>query len=128
MLDTAQIDQTSHGIAPDKRSNQKLGTQILIMSKVNPFEDMTITNKIRLFSNYLDKPQNIDVDWEFLLTQKISWFFSIRLNLHLIYDDEVKFTVYDEADNPVLLPDGSEKKVAMAQFKEFIGLSLLFKL
>jgi len=128
VLDTAHIDQTNHGIDPDKRSNQKLGTQLFIMNKVSPFEDMTITNKIRLFSNYLDKPQNIDVGWEFLLTQKISWFFSIRFNLHLIYDDEVKFTVYDEAGSPVLLPDGSEKKVAMAQFKEFIGLSLLFKL
>jgi hypothetical protein len=68
------------------------------------------------------------VDWELLLTQKISWYFSIRFNLHLIYDDDVKFTVYDDEGMPELLPDGSKKKVAMAQFKEFVGLSLLFKL
>jgi len=128
VLDTAQIDQTNHGIAADKRSRQKLGTQLLVTNTVSPMDDLTISNKLRLFSNYLNKPQNLDVDWEFLLDKKISWFFTIRLNLHLIYDDEVKFTVFDNDNQPVLMPDGSEKKVAKAQFKEFIGLSLLFKL
>jgi hypothetical protein len=128
VLDTAQIDQTRHGIAGDKRAKQELGTQLLVMNTLSPMEDLTISNKVRLFSNYLNNPQNIDVDWEFLLDKKISWFFTIRLNLHLIYDDDVKFTVYDADNQPVLGPDGSEKKVAKAQFKEFIGLSLLFKL
>jgi hypothetical protein len=128
VLDTAQIDQTSHGISADKRARQELGTQLLVMNTFSPLEDLTISNKVRLFSNYLNKPQNVDVDWEFLLDKKISWFFTIRLNLHLIYDDDVKFTVYDEDNQALILPDGSEKKVAKAQFKEFIGLSLLFKL
>ena len=35
--------------------------------------------------------------------------------------------VLDSDDQPILLPDGSEKKVAKTQFKEFVGLSLLFK-
>jgi len=128
VLDTAQIDQTNHGIDASKRARQELGTQLLLMNTITPMEDLTISNKVRLFSNYLNKPQNIDVDWELLLDKKISWFFTVRLNLHLIYDDDVKFTVFDEDNQAVLLPDGSEKKVAKAQFKEFIGLSLLFKL
>ena len=128
VLDTAQIDQTNHGIESNKRARQELGTQILVMNKLTPMEDLTITNKIRLFSNYLNNPQNIDVDWEFLLDKKISWFFTIRLNLHLIYDDDIKFTIYDEDQQPILNPDGTEKKGPRTQFKEFIGVSLLFKL
>lgn len=128
VLDTAQIDQTNHGIAADKRAKQELGTQILVMNKLTPMEDLTITNKVRLFSNYLYNPQNIDVDWEFLLDKKISWFFTIRLNLHLIYDDDIKFSIYDEDNQPVLNPDGTEKKGPRPQFKEYIGISLLFKL
>ncbi|MEN8201477.1 MAG: DUF3078 domain-containing protein [Bacteroidota bacterium] len=128
VLDTAQIDQTNHGIAADKRVKQELGTQLVVMNKFSPMDDLSISNKVRLFSNYLNKPQNIDVDWELLLDKKISWFFTVRLNLHLIYDDDVRFTVFDEDNQAVILPDGSEKKVARAQFKEFIGLSLLFKL
>ncbi len=128
VLDTAQIDQTNHGIESNKRARQELGTQILVMNELTPMEDLTITNKIRLFSNYLNNPQNIDVDWEFLLDKKISWFFTIRLNLHLIYNDDVKFTIYDEDRKPILNPDGTEKKGPRTQFKEFIGVSLLFKL
>lgn len=128
VLDTANIDQTKHGIEKGKRARQELGTQFLIKNRITPMEDLTISNQLRLFSNYLNHPENIDIDWEMLLDKKISWFFTIRLNLHLIYDDDIRFTVMDADDQPVLLPDGSEKKAPKAQFKEFVGLSLLFKL
>ncbi|MCK4879495.1 MAG: DUF3078 domain-containing protein [Bacteroidales bacterium] len=127
VLDTALIDQTKHGIEEGFRSKQEMGTQIVINNKISPFKDLTFINRIRLFSNYLDHPQNVDVDWELIMDQKINWFFTIRLNLHLIYDDDIRFTVLDSEGAPILLPDGSEKKVAKTQFKEFIGLSLQFK-
>lgn len=127
VLDTVLIDQTKHGINQNKRARQELGTQIVLINTISPFEDMKITNRLRLFSNYLNHPENIDVDWEMLLDQKISWFFTIRLNLHLIYDDDVRFDLYDSDDEPVLNPDGSQKQVAKTQFKEFVGLALLFK-
>jgi len=127
VLDTAQIDQTAHGIEEGNMAKQELGTQIVLGSKFNPTKDLTIENRLRLFSNYLNKPQNVDVDWELIMDQKINWFFTIRLNLHLIYDDDVRFTMYDSEGMPIMLPDGSEKKVAKTQFKEFIGLSLQFK-
>jgi len=127
VLDTAMIDQTKHGIEAGKRAKQEMGTQLVVYNKVSPYKDLTIQNRLRLFSNYMNKPQNMDVDWEMIMDQKINWFFTIRLNLHLIYDDDVHFSVLDSEGVPVLLPDGSEKKVARTQFKEFIGLSLQFK-
>lgn len=128
VLDTALIDQTKHGIAVGKRSKQEFGLQVVFNNKVSPFEDMTIVNNIRLFSSYLNKPQNVDVDWELILDHKITWFFTVRLNLHLIYDDDVRFPVLDSNGDAILLPGGEEKKVAKTQFKEFIGLSLQFTL
>ena len=127
VLDTALIDQTKFGIDRDKRSKQEMGFQLVFNNKMTPFKDLSVVNQLRLFSSYLNKPQNVDVDWEFNLEQRINWFFTIRLNFHLIYDDDVHFTVHDSEGNPVLEPDGSEKAVAKAQFKEFIGLSLSFK-
>ncbi len=127
VLDTANINQTVHGIDQGKRSKQELGTQIVMQNKINPFKDLTIVNSLRLFSNYLDNPQNVDVDWELTMDQKVNWFFTIRLNLHLIYDDNVRFPVFDSDGDPIQNPDGSAHTVAKAQFKEFIGLSLQFK-
>ncbi len=127
-LDTANIDQTAHGIDPDKRARQEMGGQLVINSTVRIMEDMNISNNVRLFSNYLEKPQNVDVDWELGIEKQISWFFMIRLNLHMIYDDDIKFPVLDENDEPVILPDGSEKKSPKLQFKQYLGLTLSFKL
>ncbi|MBN1132958.1 MAG: DUF3078 domain-containing protein [Bacteroidales bacterium] len=127
VLDTANIEQTKHGIAGDKRSRQEMGAQLLFRNKLTLLEDLNINNSLRLFSSYLNKPQNIDVDWEIYLDKKISWYFSVRLNLHLIYDDDIRFTVLDEDNQPVYLPDGTIRKAPKMQFKEFLGLTLLFK-
>jgi hypothetical protein len=128
VLDTAHIDQTRHGIDADKWAKRELGLQLVVNNEVKPFKDFTMINKVRLFSSYLNKPQNVDVDWEIILEQKINWFFTIRLNLHFIYDDDVSFKVYDANDVVITLPDGSDKEVARLQFKEFVGITLSFKL
>jgi len=128
VIDTANIDQTRHGIAADKKAKRELGLQVVILNRVEPTKDLTMINKVRLFSNYLYKPQNIDVDWEMILEQKINWFFTIRLNLHLIYDDDVRFPVYDESGDIIKLPDGSNREAAKPQFKEFLGLTLSFNI
>lgn len=127
VLDTAMIDQTKYGIDKGRRSKQEMGAQVVFNNKISPFKDLSIENRVRLFSSYLNKPQNVDVDWELIMDQRINWFFTIRVNLHLVYDDDTRFPVLDPEGIPVILPDGSQKKVAKTQFKEFIGLSLQFK-
>jgi len=127
VLDTAEIDQTIHGIEKGEMTKQEMGAQIVMNNKFSPFKDLSIESRLRLFSNYLNHPQNVDVDWELILDQKINWFFTIRLNLHLIYDDDVRFPVFDSEGEPIQQPDGSDYTVAKTQFKEFIGLSLQFK-
>lgn len=126
VLDTAQIDQTRHGIPADQTAKREMGLQIVLNNEVKPFKNFTMINRMRLFSNYLYKPQNVDIDWEMILEQKINWFFSVRLNLHLIYDDDVRFPVYDDNGEQITYPDGSKKETPKAQFKEFLGLTLSF--
>ncbi len=126
VLDTAHIDQTIHGIDADKRAKREMGTQVVVSNKITLLKDLDVTNLLRLFSNYLNHPQNIDVDWEMIVEKKINWFFTVRLNLHLIYDDNIRFAVYDDDEQPIILPGGIEKKVAKAQIREFVGLALQF--
>ncbi len=127
VLDTANIDQTAHGIASDRKARQEIGGQLLVKNQLSLMDDLNIANTLRLFSNYIDKPQNIDVDWEINVEKRINWYFSVVMNLHMIYDDDIRFPVLNENDQPVLLPDGSVRKAPKLQLKEFLGLSLLFK-
>ena len=44
-------------------------------------------NILNLYSNYLDKPQNVDVDYQMNLVMKINKYMSANLALQTIYDD-----------------------------------------
>lgn len=120
------INQTKFGIAADKRSKNELGAYLTINSKVSLFHKVDMTNRIQLFSNFLSKPQNVDVDWEVIATTSLNWFTDLRLNMHLVYDDNTLLPVYERGE-PVLGPDGKQKKAPMVQFKELLGLSLVFR-
>lgn len=128
VIDTVNINQTLHGVDKGNRSKQEMGGQLLLRSSLTLLKSFEVTNALRLFSNFLNKPENVDVDWEMGVEKQISWYFKIRLNLHLIYDDDVRFAVTDSNGSPVLLPDGTPKKVAKTQINQFVGLTFAFKM
>lgn len=120
------INQTKFGIAADKRSKNELGAYLTLNSKMSLFHKVDMTNRVQLFSNFLSDPQNVDVDWEVIATTSLNWFTDLRLNVHLVYDDNTLLPVYDRGE-PVIGPDGKQKKAPVVQFKELLGLSFVFK-
>lgn len=126
VLDTVNIDQTNHGVETGSRARQELGGQLVAKNSMTLLEGLDMTNSLRLFTNYFSKPINMDVDWEFNLEKRINWYFTIGVNLHLIYDKDVKFPVFDDGGEPVLGPDNNPLKEPKVQFKEFIGLNFSF--
>ncbi|MDX9727853.1 MAG: DUF3078 domain-containing protein [Bacteroidales bacterium] len=126
VTDTANINQTKYGIAADKMAKNELGAYLTVNSKLVLFEKINMTNRIQLFSNFLMKPQNVDVDWEMIATMPLNWFTDLRVNTHLIYDDNTLLPVFEKGE-PVLGTDGKQKKAPMVQFKELLGVSFVFK-
>lgn len=125
--DTANIDQTKYGVAADRRSKHEPGASFMITNEFRPVKNMVITNRLQLFTNYVNNPQNIDVDWEMIFQTNLNWFTDIRLNTHLIFDDDTRTLVFDKDKNPVMGNDGIQKKTARVQFKELLGLSFIFR-
>lgn len=56
---------------------------------------MTLYSRVDFYSNYLDKPQNVDVRWDTQINMKINKWFAANLNLNLIYDDDTKILQKD---------------------------------
>jgi hypothetical protein len=127
MTDTITIDQTKYGIQPDRKSKHEPGLSFMVSHIWKPFKSVGVTNRLQLFTNYINNPQNIDIDWEMILVANLNWFTDLRINTHMIFDDDTKTPVLDDQDMPVLNPDGTAKKTARIQFKEMIGLSLAFR-
>ena len=51
---------------------------------------ISYNTKLELFSNYAEKPSNIDVDWRYEMSMKLGTFTSANFVYNLIYDDDQK--------------------------------------
>lgn len=125
--DTLHIDQTKHGLSSDQRSKHEPGISAQVNHKTVLWKKVNVSNRVRLFTNYIHNPQNIDIDWEMIATTKLNWFTDIRINTHLLYDDDTLIPVFNKDDEPVMGSDGNQKRVPKVQFKELIGVSVIFR-
>ena len=126
VTDTVTIDHTKYGISPDKKSKHEPGVSFMISNIFRPTKNISVTNRLQLFTNYINNPQNIDVDWEMILVASLNWFTDVRLNTHLILMMIQRPLCYKNK-NPVLDGNGREKKSARIQFKELLGFSFVFR-
>ena len=69
-----------------------------------------------MFSNYFHNPQNVDVDWNVLISMKVNEFLSANLTTQMIYDDDVK----------ILDPETGES-APKVQFMEMFGAGFSVK-
>ena len=104
--DPAQLTGASY-----RSARFEFGAQIKADIAVNVNDNFKYTSQVVLFSNYLDHPENLRVNWDNRFDWKLAKYFSLTLTTNLIYDDKVM--IYSEAD-------GLTKQ--RVQFKE----SLLF--
>lgn len=122
--DTASYDQTRFGVDKDKKSKQEIGAYIKLLSKVKLRKDILLENRVNLFTNYVDNPQNVDIDWEAILNFELNEYFRFTLNTHIIYDDNIDIPVYENIDG-VKTKVGVTKKL---QWKEVFSVGFIYKI
>ncbi|MBI5218822.1 MAG: hypothetical protein HY958_07825 [Bacteroidia bacterium] len=72
-------------------------------------------------TNYLDHPENIDVNWEVLIAMKLGKYLTATISTTLIYDDNTKIQIDDNEDGII------EAEGPRVQFKEIFGLGFSYK-
>ena len=81
-------------------------------------KNVDFNSKLELFSNYLNHPERVDVDWQNMLVLKVNDWLNCNLATHLIYDYDIPF--YDEAGTRI---EGSK-----VQFKEVLAIGFMINL
>jgi len=104
--------QGNYGVEVGKSTRMELGAFMKAALNTEIVKNVGLLSELGLFSNYLDHPENIDVDWKVSVNMKINKSLSANINTHLIYDADI----VDKVDN-----------VAKVQFKELFGIGLNFK-
>ena len=104
----------------------ELGINVLIKYKQNFKENISIFSTLNLYNNYMDPNKanrwNIDVDWETGMKFVINKRISAIIDVHLIYDDNIKFTITEMVDGVEVT-----KQSPILQFKESLGITFLYK-
>lgn len=75
------------GVEQGESSRFELGASLSGFAKFEVFENVSMENSINLYSNYLDTPGNIDIDYLMNLEMGINDFLSTNLIFQAIYDD-----------------------------------------
>ena len=119
--DQSLADSGAFGVEPGNRSRAELGGYVRLLFQKDILKNVSFGTKIDLFSNYLNNPQNIDINWETLLTLKANKFLSASLATHLIYDDDITIDV-DTDDDGV-----ADRRGPRTQFKEVLSIGLTLK-
>ena len=118
--DTINIDQTKYGLDPDRKIKSEMGGYMKAKFLFKFNDDISLGNKLTLFTNYLENPQNIDIDWEATLKMKINYNINANISTHLIYDDDIQVPIFDNEGIKI----GSGPRV---QFKEIISIGFTYK-
>ena len=84
-------NQTYFGVKKGGNSRFELGASVRSYYKSEIFENVTMENRLSLYSDYLDRPQNIDFDCTFNFIMKVNQYVSTNLIFQFVYDDnEIK--------------------------------------
>lgn len=120
-VDPARYDSSGIRLIAGKNIRAEFGGYIRIMYKKDIMKNVSVQTKLELFSNYLKNPQNIDVNWENLISMKVNKFISATINTQLIYDDDTKIAIDKNNDGII------DEKGPRIQFKEVLGAGFSYK-
>jgi len=104
------------GVDEGKKARAELGATLKGELKTPVVKNVDLNTTLTLFSNYLNNPQNIDVNWDAQLNMKINDYLSANLMTSLIYDHDIWIPI-DDAGN-----EGRR-----IQLKQLFGVGLSYK-
>lgn len=77
----------SFGVEQGKSTRYEFGAAVNGYYKFNIMENVSVENILNLYSNYLEEPQNIDVDYQLNIVMKVNKYLSANFAFQMLFDD-----------------------------------------
>lgn len=81
------VDGEYFGVDREKTFRYELGFYASAYYKLAIMTNVTFENILSLYSNYLEDPQNVDLDYQLNVVMKINKYLSTNVSFQTIYDD-----------------------------------------
>lgn len=119
------------GVAAGQHTRLELGGYLRWNLEWPLMENVKWTHQVDFFSNYLESPGNIDINWTGLLEMRINESLRTTISTHLIYDDDIVLekeparTEINDQGVEVLVP---ARLGPGTQFKEVLSVGFSYQL
>lgn len=81
------VDGSYFGVDANKSMRYEFGFYTSVYYKLNIMTNVSAENTLNLYSNYLDKPKNVDIDYSLAIVMRINRYLSTNVSIQTIYDD-----------------------------------------
>lgn len=117
-VDPAEYDPFDNLISRGRKVKNEVGILVNNYFETEVFENINVSSKLSLYTDYINSFGNIDVDWFVNFDFKVNNFVKASLGSHLKYDDDIK----------ILTPTGVDKEYvengAKVQWKQILGIGV----
>lgn len=113
-VEKAILNTDGSVLTSGKRIRCEFGAYFRLKFQKEIFKNIEMKTRVELFSNYLNNPENIDVNAENIFTFKVNKWFSASLQWNLIYDDDIS------------IRDANGNSGPRTQFKSVLGLGISY--
>ncbi len=80
-------DEAYFGVEEGESMRYELGFNASAYYKLDVIANVTFENILNLYSNYLEDPQNVDIDYQLNIVMRINRYLTTNLSFQTIYDD-----------------------------------------
>lgn len=117
-VDKAIFDDQGNLVRHGRKTRTELGILLNNYWKREIYKNMTIENRISLYTDYLNNFGNIDVDWQMQLNMIVNEYVRANIGLHIIYDDDIKATEEIDGEQITVGPK--------LQLKQALGIGIIY--
>lgn len=114
----AIVDSNGMIITNGKQIRTELGFLFSSFYKKEIAKNIVWVNKLVLFSDYINKFGNIDIDYDFKLDMTVNQYVKVNIGARIIYDDDVKAKEQREGKQVTLGPK--------LQLRQMLGVGLVY--
>lgn len=116
VMDDSLSQLGAFGVEKGEQIRHEFGAFVKLKWNAKLMKNVNMKSKIELFSNYLNNPENIDVNAELVFVFRVNSLFSATAQWNLVYDDDIK------------IRDKNGNLGPRTQFKSVLGIGISYKL
>jgi hypothetical protein len=117
-VNKAILDADGNVLKKGKMSRIELGSLVTATHKILVLKNINLENRVSLYSDYINKFGNIDVDWQMQMDFVVNEYVKANIGIHLIYDDDIKTKDQVNGEQIIFGPK--------LQIKQTLGIGVIY--